>query len=115
MTKKLKKSNNKVFCGVCGGLAEYIGLDPTVMRLIVCVLSFVWGAGLIIYIVAALIMPPADTEDLNNDDIDNLKSANVNGEEGSKAGKSKASSKATEKSGSDVPHSDEDFDAYFKK
>lgn len=114
MTKKLKKSNNKVFCGVCGGLAEYIGLDPTVMRLIVCVLSFVWGAGLIIYIVAALIMPPADTEDLYNADVDNLKSANVDGE-AAKQSKTKSGSKATEKSGEDVPHSDSEFDSYFKK
>ncbi len=112
MTKKLKKSNNKVFCGVCGGLAEYIGLDPTVMRLIVCVLSFVWGAGLIIYIVAALIMPPADTEDLYNDDVDNLKSANVDGKSSSGT---KSSAGEPKKEGSEVPHSDEDFDAYFKK
>ena len=115
MTKKLKKSNNKVFCGVCGGLAEYIGIDPTVMRLIILVLSFIWGFGILAYIIAALIMPPADTEDLYNDNVDNLKSANVNGEEGAKSSKSKSSSKATEKSGSEVPHSDEDFDAYFKK
>ena len=57
-------------------------------------------------------MPPADTDDLNNDNIDNLKSANVNGEE---TGKSKSSSKATEKSGEDVPHTDSEFDEYFKK
>jgi hypothetical protein len=57
-------------------------------------------------------MPPADMEDLNNDNIDNLKSANVNCEEGAKASKS---SKATEKSGEDVPHSDAEFDSYFKK
>ena len=116
MTKKLKKSNNKVFCGVCGGLAEYIGLDPTVMRLIVCVLSFVWGAGLIIYIVAALIMPPADTEDLYNDNVDNLKSANVNEGEASGSSSKKSSAKPTaEKSGDEVPHSDDEFDSYFKK
>lgn len=114
MTKKLKKSNNKVFCGVCGGLAEYLGLDPTVMRLIVCVLSFVWGAGLIIYIVAALIMPPADTEDLYNDSVDNLKSANVDGKSSSDK-KSKATDGEPKKEGADVPHSDEDFDSYFKK
>ena len=110
--KKLKKSNNKIICGVCGGLAAYFGIDATVVRLLVCVLSCIWGAGLIIYIAAALIMPSADTEDLNNDNIDNLKSANVNGDEGSK---SKSSSKATEKSGDDVPHSDSEFDSYFKK
>ena len=110
--KKLKKSNNKVICGVCGGVASYFNIDPTIVRILVVILSCIWGSGIIIYIAAALIMPPADTEDLNNDNIDNLKSANVNGEE---AGKSKSSSKATEKSGEDVPHSDSEFDEYFKK
>ena len=110
--KKLKKSNNKIICGVCGGVASYFNIDPTIVRILVVILSCIWGSGIIIYIAAALIMPPADTDDLNNDNIDNLKSANVNGEE---AGKSKSSSKATEKSGEDVPHSDSEFDEYFKK
>ena len=111
--KKLKKSNNKIICGVCGGIADYFGIDATIVRILLVILSCVWGSGIIIYIAAALIMPPADTEDLNNDNIDNLKSANVNGEGGAKA--SKSSSKATEKSGDDVPHSDAEFDSYFKK
>ena len=112
--KKLKKSNNKVICGVCGGLAAYLGIDATVVRLIVCVLSLIWGSGLLLYIIAALVMPPADTEDLYNDDVDNLKSANVDGE-AAKQSKTKSGSKATEKSGEDVPHSDSEFDSYFKK
>ena len=108
--KKLKKSNNKVICGVCGGLADYLNFDATVIRLIVCLLAvFGIGTGIIIYIIAALIMPPADTEDLYNDNVDNLKSANVKDEE-------KASrSTAKEKQGEEVPHSDSEFDSYFKK
>ena len=114
--KKLKKSNNKVICGVCGGLADYLGIDATIVRLIVCVLSCIWGAGLIVYIAAALIMPSADTQDLYNDNVDNLKSANVNGEDGSDKTKKKSGTKPTaEKSGDDVPHSDDEFDSYFKK
>lgn len=112
--KKLKKSNNKVICGVCGGLAAYLGIDATVVRLIVCVLSLIWGSGLLLYIIAALVMPPADTEDLYNDDVDNLKSANVDGQASSQK-KSKSANGEPKKEGSDVPHSDEDFDAYFKK
>ncbi len=110
--KKLKKSNNKIICGVCGGIADYFNIDATIVRILLVILSCLWGSGIIIYIAAALVMPPADMEDLNNDNIDNLKSANVNGEEGAKASKS---SKATEKSGEDVPHSDAEFDSYFKK
>lgn len=111
--KKLKKSNNKIICGVCGGIADYFNIDATIVRILLVILSCLWGSGIIIYIAAALVMPPADMEDLNNDNIDNLKSANVNGEEGAKT--SKSSSKATEKSGEDVPHSDAEFDSYFKK
>ncbi len=112
--KKLKKSNNKVICGVCGGLAAYLGIDATVVRLIVCVLSLIWGSGLLLYIIAALVMPPADTEDLYNDDVDNLKSANVEGDKASSK-KGKASAGEPKKEGGDVPHSDEEFDSYFKK
>ena len=113
--KKLKKSNNKVICGVCGGIANYFGIDPTIVRILVVILSCIWGSGIIIYIAAALIMPPADTADLDNDNIDNLKSANVNGEDDENKSKSKSGAKATEKSGDDVPHSDSEFDSYFKK
>ena len=113
--KKLKKSNNKVICGVCGGVANYFGIDATIVRILVVILSCIWGSGIIIYIAAALIMPPADLTDAENDNIDNLKSANVNGEDGEKQSKSKSGSKATEKSGDDVPHSDSEFDSYFKK
>lgn len=112
--KKLKKSNNRVFCGVCGGLAEYLGLDATVVRLIVCILAFLWGSGLLIYIVAALIMPPSDIADYNTDDVDNLKSANVDGSSGSSAQK-EAGSSNPKKEGHNVPHSDAEFDSYFKK
>ena len=108
--KKLKKSNNRVFCGVCGGLAEYIGLDVTVVRLIVCVLSLIWGFGVLAYIIAALVMPSAETPSGSNDDVDNLKSANVDSDSSEKK-----SSSGPKKEGHDVPHSDEEFDSYFKK
>ena len=32
--KKLYKSNNRMICGVCAGIAEYLGIDPTVVRLL---------------------------------------------------------------------------------
>lgn len=58
--KKLAKSrNDRKLCGVCGGFAEYMNLDPTVVRLIWVLLSFCAGGGLIAYIIAALIMPEA--------------------------------------------------------
>lgn len=58
--KKLTKSrNDRQLCGVCGGFAEYLNLDPTVIRLIWVLLSLCAGGGLIAYIIAALIMPEA--------------------------------------------------------
>lgn len=56
--KKLyKSSSNKMVSGVCGGIAEYINVDPTIIRLLWVVFSFMGGAGLLAYIVAAIVIP----------------------------------------------------------
>lgn len=57
--KRLVKSNgNRMICGVCGGIGEYFKIDPTVIRLLWAVLSFCSvGSGILVYIVAAVIMP----------------------------------------------------------
>jgi len=47
--------------GVCGGLAEYFGIDPTVVRLMVAALVIFAGLSLWIYIIAALIIPKKST------------------------------------------------------
>lgn len=54
--KKLYKSNNRMICGVCAGLAEYLGIDPTVVRLIWAALGLT-GTSILLYIIAALVMP----------------------------------------------------------
>lgn len=54
--KKLYKSNNRMICGVCAGIAEYLGIDPTVARLIWAALGLT-GTGILLYIIAALVMP----------------------------------------------------------
>ena len=54
--KKLYKSNNRMICGVCAGIAEYLGIDPTVVRLIWAALGLT-GTGIVLYIIAALVMP----------------------------------------------------------
>ena len=59
--KKLCKSNtDKKICGVCGGIAEYFGMDSTVVRLICAALVVFAGSGLLLYIIAAIIMPKSD-------------------------------------------------------
>lgn len=56
--KKLYKSNtDKKVCGVCGGVAEYLNIDSTVVRLILVLLVLCAGCGVLAYIVAALVMP----------------------------------------------------------
>ncbi len=59
MQKKLTRSTtNRTICGVCGGLAQYFDLDPTIVRLVWALGSlFSVGLGLIGYIVAAIIIP----------------------------------------------------------
>ncbi|MCD8156123.1 MAG: PspC domain-containing protein [Clostridiales bacterium] len=58
MRKRLYKSEeNRVICGVCGGLADFFGIDPTIVRLIWAVLTVFAGAGLWLYIIAAIIIP----------------------------------------------------------
>ena len=58
MTKKLYKSRtDKKLCGVCGGIAEYFAIDPTIVRLIWAVWVLCVGTGLLAYIIAALVMP----------------------------------------------------------
>ena len=59
--KKLCKSNtNKKICGVCGGIAEYLNADPTLIRLAFVIVAMAAGSGVLAYFLAALIMPEAN-------------------------------------------------------
>lgn len=61
--KKLYKSNrDKKICGVCGGIAEYLNADATLIRLAFVLVSALGGSGVLAYIVAALILPEAPLE-----------------------------------------------------
>lgn len=56
--KKLyRSSTNKMVFGVCQGIAEYINIDPTVVRLLWVIFSLMGGLGVLVYIAAAIIMP----------------------------------------------------------
>ena len=59
--KKLyKSSTDKKLAGVCGGIAEYFNIDSTLVRLGWVLFSLLGGSGLILYLIAAIIMPPLD-------------------------------------------------------
>ena len=58
MKKKLYKSNtNRMINGVCGAIAEYFDIDPTLVRLGWVLFCAMGGSGFLAYIVAAIIIP----------------------------------------------------------
>ena len=63
MEKKLYRSaQNKKLAGVCGGIAEYFNIDPTVVRLVWILVSLFVGFGLLAYIIALIVMPQAPAD-----------------------------------------------------
>ena len=58
MERKLYRAEEgKMVCGVCAGVAEYFGIDPTVVRLAWVLFCALGGSGVIAYVIAAIIMP----------------------------------------------------------
>ena len=57
--KRLYKTegNDAKLFGVCGGIAEYFDIDPTIVRVAWAVLAFAYGTGLLAYLICALCMP----------------------------------------------------------
>ena len=56
--KKLYRSRKgKILAGVCSGLAEYLNLDPTIIRLAWVIFSLAYGVGVLVYIIAWLLIP----------------------------------------------------------
>lgn len=61
--KRLTKSKDKMLAGVCGGIAEYTNTDSTLIRLAWVFITLLTGVlvGIIVYVIAALIMPESDS------------------------------------------------------
>jgi phage shock protein PspC (stress-responsive transcriptional regulator) len=58
MDKRLHRSStNKMVAGVCGGLAEYFGLDVSLVRIIWAIALLVFGAGFLFYIILWIVLP----------------------------------------------------------
>lgn len=66
--KKLQRSANRMLAGVCGGIAEYFDLDPTLIRVVYVLLSLFSACfpGLLVYIIMMLLMPNNNQVDTNN-------------------------------------------------
>lgn len=100
--KKLcKSSKHRMICGVCGGFADFFKIDPTIVRLIFLVIFFLKGAGLLAYVICALVMP---SDFVENED-ENASKSDRNTE--------KSSSKSKKTNAKRAPHTDEEFDSYF--
>lgn len=56
--KRLSKSStNRMICGVCAGIGNYLNIDATVVRLLWIIFSMAGGFGILAYIIAAIVMP----------------------------------------------------------
>lgn len=67
--KRLYRSTqDRMFAGVCGGIAEYLEVDPTLVRLVFVALTLMGGPGLVMYIVLMLVVPekPRETRKAKN-------------------------------------------------
>lgn len=56
MSKRLVRKEGKIF-GVCEGLGEHLGIDPTILRVAFVVAVLGYGSGLLLYIILALVIP----------------------------------------------------------
>ncbi|MCQ2579705.1 MAG: PspC domain-containing protein [Treponemataceae bacterium] len=92
MNKRLYKSQNKMIAGVCAGIGEYFGIDPTIVRLGFIILLVV-GVGIpfLVYIIGLVIIPDRPFSSSEQQYEEEMKSAN------------------------EYDRSDEEFDKYFKK
>ena len=72
MKRLCKSRTNKVISGVCGGIAEYFNIDPTIVRVIWALFTFfsAFFGGIILYIICAVVMPDAPVFEPPNDYTD---------------------------------------------
>ena len=61
--RPLRKSQNRMIAGVCGGIAEWVGWDPTLVRILYVLVSILSAAfpGILVYIVLWIVMPRPDS------------------------------------------------------
>ena len=60
MKKRLVKKEKKIF-GVCSGLGDYFDIDPTIIRILFLAGVLLFGTGLLLYIILAIVMPDEPT------------------------------------------------------
>ena len=60
VTKLYRSKKDRMICGVCGGIANYFNIDPTLVRLAFVLIAMGAGSGILAYIIAAIIIPDED-------------------------------------------------------
>ena len=70
MQKKLYRSEKKkIIGGVCGGLAEYFDIDPSIVRIVFALAFFTEGFGLLLYIILWIILPTSSSIEKESGEI----------------------------------------------
>ena len=59
-TKLSRSRTNRMICGVCGGLGEYLQIDPVIIRIVFVLMALGHGAGVLVYLILCLIVPEAE-------------------------------------------------------
>ena len=57
MKRIYRSTTDRMICGVCGGIAEYFNVDPSLIRILWVIFSLCGGSGLLAYIIVAIILP----------------------------------------------------------
>lgn len=55
--KLYRSRDEQMIAGVCGGLAEWLDLDPSIVRLIFVLMALTFGHGILVYLILLLVMP----------------------------------------------------------
>ena len=77
--KKLQRdTQHKVIGGVCSGLANYLGLDASLVRLFFAIAFFIFSTGFWVYIILWIVMPEGNNNLYNNNNSNNFYNSNNN-------------------------------------
>lgn len=119
MNKTLSRSStDRKISGVCGGIAEYLNVDSTIIRIAFVLIVLAGGFGLLLYIIAAIIMPmdyEVDNRHRNNDGYYNAQSANeYKSEQNAADAKENSDNIQSEDNQADGDETKKDFDSDYK-
>ncbi len=59
--KLLRSKSNRLIGGVCGGVAQYLNMDPTLVRILTVIIALFTGIPVVLYIVALFVVPEEDS------------------------------------------------------